>query len=128
MLENSSRKLPAIATDAGPRPGDFPLCSASSRAAARAIIAERNRTKGPPTATLDFSSESIERCQQIYEDFLRLRPKDPNGPGVIIIGLRFPSGFTPHDPQTTMENGQNIISPPDDFVNEAIDYRCEFPR
>jgi hypothetical protein len=41
VIEKAKRKLPVTATDSGPRPGDFPIGSPKSRAAARAMISAR---------------------------------------------------------------------------------------
>lgn len=41
MIEKAERKPPVTATDSGPRPGDFPIGSPESRAAARALISAR---------------------------------------------------------------------------------------
>ena len=41
MIEKAKQKPPVTATDLGPRPGDFPIGSPESRAAARALISAR---------------------------------------------------------------------------------------
>jgi hypothetical protein len=41
VIEKAKRKPPITATDSGPRPGDFPIGSPESRAAARALISAR---------------------------------------------------------------------------------------
>jgi hypothetical protein len=91
---NTQRFVPA--TDLAPRPGDFPLGSSKSRAAARALLEKRSRPKRPPDWILDLSSESIERCREIYAK-LATRPRDPIPDGVPYIQIRFPNGFTPGD-------------------------------
>src|ERR1039458_1611491 len=41
MIEKTNPKPPVTATNSGPRPGDFPIGSPESRAAARALISAR---------------------------------------------------------------------------------------
>jgi len=77
--------------NAGPKPGDFPLGSAKSRAAARALIHERNRPTPLPWGTIDLSFLSVERDQEVFA-------KVSSCPGGHLIGtlwlpVRWPEGF-----------------------------------
>jgi hypothetical protein len=76
-------------------PGDFPLGSAKSRAAARALIQERNRPIPPPWGTLDLSFLSTERAHEVYERVRAL----PGGHhfGTPWFPICWPDGFAPPD-------------------------------
>ena len=66
---------------------------------ARALLEQRKRPKHPPGVTLDLSSESFERCQEIYSRLARRRYSIRDGGPYIQI--RFPDGFTPTDTENT---------------------------
>jgi hypothetical protein len=69
VIEKAKGKSPVLATDSTSRPGDFPLGSPQSRAAARALMEKRKPPERPPDAVFDYRHESIESCQQIYAGF-----------------------------------------------------------
>jgi hypothetical protein len=48
VIEKQQRRPPTGATNSTPRPGDFPLGSPASRAAARLLAQERRRPRTPP--------------------------------------------------------------------------------
>jgi hypothetical protein len=81
------------APSAVPKPGDFPLSSAKSRAAARALIQERSRPTPPPWGTLNLSFLTVEEARELYAKVRAL-------PGEHLIGtpwfpVRWPDGFKP---------------------------------
>jgi hypothetical protein len=104
MIEKSNGEGLQPATDSLLRPGDFILCSRKSRAAARALLERRKRPNHPPGFTLDLSSESFERCQEIYARFAGRSPRGPVRAGEPYLVIRFPGGFTPTDPANTGRN------------------------
>lgn len=109
MIEKTPRERSLPATDLALRPGDFPVGSPQSRAAARAVFEKRRRPKHPPSFTLDLSSESIERCREIYRAvaFRRYPIQD----GVPYIQILFPKDFTAGDepaPVNGMQNGPDV--------------------
>jgi hypothetical protein len=58
-MDNSTKSPFLPATDLAPRPGDFPVASASSRAAARTLLkrkeqAEERKTNRPPDVRIVF--------------------------------------------------------------------------
>jgi hypothetical protein len=79
--------------------------SLQSRAAARAAIEKRRRPKHPPSFTLDLSSESIERCRELYRAvaFRRYPVQD----GMPYIQILFPKGVTADDEQAPVNGKQN---------------------
>ena len=87
---------------AGPRPGDFPLSSAKSRAAARAVLQERYRPIPPPWGTLNLSCLTVEGAQELYAKLCAL----PNGHliGTSRFPIRWPDGFKPGDPIRTADD------------------------
>jgi hypothetical protein len=99
VIEKSNRQDLQPATDSSLRPGDFILGSRKSRAAARALLEQRKRPKHPPGCTLDLSSESFDRCQEIYSR-LAHRPYTAHV-GSPYIAIRFPPGFVPTDTENT---------------------------
>ena len=101
MIEKSSGEGLQPATDSALRPGDFILGSRKSRAAARALLEQRMRPDPQPDFTLDLSSESFERCQEIYARIASLPPRDPGGP---YMEIRFPDAFIATDPANTERN------------------------
>ena len=105
MIEKTPRERSLPATDLALRPGDFPVGSPQSSAAARAVLEKRRRPKHPPSFTLDLSSESIERCQEIYRAaaFRRYPIQD----GVPYIQILFPKDFTAGDEQAPVNGKQN---------------------
>ena len=94
MIEESGRKRNLFAADSAPGPGDFPLGSRMSRAAARSLIEERRRPKYPPSFTIDLTSAADELCQEIYAR-LNTRPSIAVGDEQPYIRIIFPPGFTP---------------------------------
>lgn len=107
MIEKSAGEDLQPATNSAFRPGDFILGSRKSRAAARAMLEERKRPHHPPGFTLDLSSESFERCQQIYAKLAGRSRRGPVRAGVPYIEIRFPDGFIPADPARTDRSGAN---------------------
>jgi len=99
VIEKTPRERSLPATDLALRPGDFPVGSAQSRAAARAVLAKRRRPKHPPSFTLDLSAESIERCREIYAKLARTSPWGPISDGMPYIQILFPKDFTAGDDQ-----------------------------
>ena len=96
MIEKSGMEGLQPATDSALRPGDFALGSLKSRAAARALLEQRNKPSHPPSFTVDLRSASLERCQEIYASIASHRhPIRPGEPYGVII---FPPGFTPTTP------------------------------
>lgn len=95
MIEKQDRRSPTQATESTPRPGDFPIGSRQSRAAARALLEERRRPKGPPAFKVDLSFLSIERCQEIYAKLATDREQHPHRERGTYFELIFPVGFTP---------------------------------
>jgi hypothetical protein len=66
MIEKSKNSSPLPGTDSELRPGDFPLGSPKSRAAARAMLT------APPKFILDFGTLAIDaQFLPTYEEFLR---------------------------------------------------------
>ena len=75
------------------KPGDFPLGSLQSRAAARAVIRERCRPIPPCWGTLNLSFLSVEEARELYAKVTAL-------PGEHLIGtpwfpIHWPDGFNP---------------------------------
>jgi hypothetical protein len=87
---------------AGPKPGDFPLSSAKSRAAARALIQDRNRPIPPPWGTVNLSCLTVEEAQELYMKLCAL----PVGHLINTswFPIRWPDGFKPADPIRTAHN------------------------
>jgi hypothetical protein len=111
VIEKTKDKSLVTATDSTPRPGDFPLGSPQSRAAARALVERRRPPDRPPDATFDFRHESIERCQQIYASVAAIRAvaaeRDPTPDYALLhVQLLFPDGFTPDPEQVTVVKDQ----------------------
>jgi hypothetical protein len=78
--DNSSKKPILTATNSAPRPGDFPLGSASSRAAVRLLLESKKRTaeqeaNRPPDLRIVIG---IPRPQEIQRTFVR-RVRNGNG-------------------------------------------------
>jgi hypothetical protein len=103
MIEKSNGEGLQPATDSAFRPGNFILCSRKSRAAARALLERRKRPNHPPGFTLDLSSQSFERCQEIYARIASLHHRGPIPTGPY-MEIRFPDGFIPTDPANTDPN------------------------
>lgn len=105
MIEKTPRERSLPATDLALRPGDFPVGSPQSRAAARAVLEKRRRPKHPPSFTLDLSAENIERCREIYRAvaFRRYPIQD----GMPYIEILFPKDFTADDEQAPVNGKQN---------------------
>jgi hypothetical protein len=99
VVEKSGGEAQIPATDLAPRPGSFSLGSRESRAAARALLEKLRRPKRPPEGTIDLSSASDERCQEIYRKIQRFRKREPIRDGEPYFQIAFPSGFRPHDEQ-----------------------------
>jgi hypothetical protein len=97
------------ATDSVVQPCDFPLGSRKSRAAARVLLEQRKKPSHPPDFTLDLSSASLERCQEIYAKLASRPPRAPLRAGVPYMVIRFPDGFTPTDPANTNRSGTQPI-------------------
>jgi hypothetical protein len=95
VTEKQDRRSPTHATESTPRPGDFPIGSRQSRAAARALLEERRRPKGPPAFKVDLSFLSIEECREIYARLEKDREQHPHGDSEIYFELILPAGFTP---------------------------------
>ena len=88
---NSRPRAPSVTA----KPGDFPLGSTKSRAAARALMQERNRPSPPPWGTLNLSFLTVEGARRLYAKVSAL-------PGGHAIGtpwfpIRWPDGFKPGD-------------------------------
>lgn len=114
MIERTKDKSLVTATDSTPRPGDFPIGSPQSRAAARALVEKRKPPERPPDAVFDYRRETIESCQQIYATFAAISPASTRcGPipdiALLRIHLLFPSGFTPDPEQTNVDEGQTDV-------------------
>ena len=97
MIEKSISEPPEPATGSALRPGDFVVGSRKSRAAARALLEQRRRSSHPPDFTLDLSSESCERCQEIYAKAAGIPLRDPVPIGMPFMVIRFPDRFNPTD-------------------------------
>jgi hypothetical protein len=98
VIEKSNKKESHPATDLSLRPGDFPLGSAKSRAAARALILDRYRPIPTPWGTLNLSFLDVESARELYEKISAL-------PGGRMLGtpwfpIRWPDGFKPADKKT----------------------------
>jgi hypothetical protein len=98
VIEKSGIEGLRPATDSVLRPGDFALSSRKSRAAARALLEQRKKPSRPADFTLDLSSASLERCQEIYAKLASRPPREPLRAGAPYMVIRFPDGFTPTDP------------------------------
>jgi len=110
VIENQQRRHPIQATNSTPRPGDFPLGSARSRAAARALFEERVRPKGPPIE-VNLSFLSVEEAHKIYAKLVALpreRPIRNDGP---YLRVRWPEGFTPGGREMPLSRRQDEESP-----------------
>jgi hypothetical protein len=103
MIEGAGRKRNLFAADSAPGPGDFPLGSRMSRAAARSLIEERRRPKYPPSFTIDLTSAADELCQEIYAR-LNTRPSKEVGEQTY-MKIIFPPNFTPLGP-TIIEHSE----------------------
>ncbi len=98
MSDGTASRFCLRAPSAGPKPGDFPLGSAKSRAAARALIQERNRPIPPPWGTLNLSFLTVEGARELYAKFGARH-------GEHLIGtpwfpVSWPDGFKPGDQPT----------------------------
>ena len=96
MSDGHTSKSCVRAPSAKPKPGDFRLGSAKSRAAARALIQERNRPAPSPFGTVNLSFLSVDRAREIYAKIRAL----PSGDSIDTewFRVRWPDGFTPGDP------------------------------
>lgn len=106
MIEKAGGRPSVPATDLAPRPGDFPVGSRKSRAAARALAEKRKKPKCPRSFTLDLSSVSIESCQRIHTRCAAL-PKthlEEDTPYFVIV---FPREFTPKDVEALPDSGEH---------------------
>ena len=109
--------LPATAR--GPKPGDFPLGSVESRAAARAIVDQRAQSDGPQPGevVVDLGFLATERAVEIYRLIRSIRelrrPDRIPGQPMIWFKFTFPEGF---DPDSVLEN-----TPPLTFENASDD-------
>ena len=104
MTDRLSSRPPATAV--GPKPGDFPLGSRESRAAARALFEERIRPKGPPIE-VNLSFLSVERAQEIYAKVVALPDTRPIRDDEPHFHIRWPEGFTPGGREMRLSRGQN---------------------
>lgn len=93
MIETSGRTNLKPATNQTLRPGDFPLGSQKSRAAARALLQERNQPIPPPWGTIDLSSLTVESARNLYAKLSALPDGQMLGTGWFPI--RWPNGFIP---------------------------------
>ncbi len=96
MSDGTASQFCMRAPSTRPRAGDFPLGSAKSRAAARALIQERNRPTPPPWGTSNLSFLSVDEAREPCAKFSALH-------GEHILGtpwlpVRWPDGFKPDDP------------------------------
>jgi hypothetical protein len=98
VIKNTSSKSRPRDLSARVKPGDFPLGSAKSRAAARALILERYRPIPPPWGTLHLDFLTVESARELYAKISAL-------PGGRMLGtpwfpIRWPDGFEPADQKT----------------------------
>jgi hypothetical protein len=107
VIEKSGGESQVPATDLTPRPGSFSLGSRESRAAARALLEKRKRPKHPPSFTIDLSSASDERCQEIYRKIQTFPKREPIRDGQWYFQIVFPSGFTPRGEQEPKDRPQD---------------------
>jgi hypothetical protein len=106
VIEKQHRRRPIRATNSTPRPGDFPLGSGRSRAAARALLEERVRPKDPPIE-VNLSFLSVEEAQEIYAKLAALPKIRPIGNDAPYFHIRWPEGFTPGGREKPLSRGQN---------------------
>jgi hypothetical protein len=108
VIEKAKGRSPVPATDSTLRPGDFPLGSPQSRAAARALLEEHKRPKYPPAFEVNLSFLSIEKCREIYAKLLEEGGwQDPVRDGRPYFTTRWPNGFTPGAQQVPLCSGQS---------------------
>jgi hypothetical protein len=116
--------LPATAQ--GPKPGDFVLGSAESRATARAIVQRLTEKDGPQPGDIfiDLGFLAPKRVAEIYRVIRSFRESSgvlDRIPGNLKMWFKFPEGFSPDSipdstPPLTLDNA------PDDLLEDLI--RC----
>jgi hypothetical protein len=119
VLDKSARPRPLSATHPGPKPGDFPLASVESRAAARVRVqrlAEADRPqKGDVLIQLTAMGwpDRHRKILQILHGHGRLERKPERIPGLPLIWLALPEGF---HPESLLEGAPTVIG---DVTGEA---------
>ena len=125
-LKTKQRDLDSRATPQGPKPGDFVLGSAESRAAARVVVHRLAEKDGPQPGDIfiDLGFLGPKRAVEIYR--VMCSEGESTGtldrkPGYPKMWLKFPEGFDPNSlpestPPLTFRNA------PDDLLIDVI--RC----
>jgi hypothetical protein len=114
------------ATAQGPKPGDFGLGSAASRAAARSIVQRLAEKDGPQPGDIivDLGFLAPKRAAEVYRlihsDDRELKEPLDRIPGKPVMWLKRPEGFDPNSlpestPPLTFRNA------PDDLLIDAME-------
>jgi hypothetical protein len=123
----------STATAQGPKPGDFVLGSAESRAAARAIVQRPAEKDGPQPGDLviDLGFLTPERAAKVYRVTFSVEKSERTPTGILDdseMWIKWPEGFNPASlpdstPPLTLENI------PDDLLEDAVEcYQEGFRR